>query len=81
MQIWPKNFFFTKSETGYQNNSEFYSDFESVEKNAKNLLTKKLQAKEVKFVLFYTTNLYKFLPNNLFYVHFFQIISTDLKSA
>jgi hypothetical protein len=30
-----------------QNNSEFYADLESVEKNAKNLLTKKLQAKEV----------------------------------
>jgi hypothetical protein len=28
-------------------NSEFYADFETVEKNAKNLLTKKLQAKEV----------------------------------
>jgi hypothetical protein len=32
---------------GYQNNSEFYADLESVEKNAKNLLTKKLWAKEV----------------------------------
>jgi hypothetical protein len=31
----------------YQNNSEFYADFKTVEKNAKNLLTKKLQAKEV----------------------------------
>ena len=30
-----------------QNNSEFYADFETVEKNAKKLLTKKLQAKEV----------------------------------
>ncbi len=26
----------------YQNNAEFYADFEAVEKNAKNLLTKKL---------------------------------------
>jgi hypothetical protein len=42
-----KNFFFTKFEYGYQNNSEFYADFETVDKNAKNLLTKKLQAKEV----------------------------------
>ncbi len=47
MLIWPKNFFFTKFEYGYQNNSVFYADLESVEKNAKNLLTKKLQAKEV----------------------------------
>ncbi len=35
----------------------------------------------MEFVLFYTTNLYKFLANNFFYVHFFQIFSTDLKSA
>jgi hypothetical protein len=47
MLIWPKNFFFTKFEYGYQYNSEFYADLESVEKNAKELLTKKLQAKEV----------------------------------
>ncbi len=30
----------------YQNNAEFYADFETVEKNAKNSLTKKLQAKK-----------------------------------
>ncbi len=47
MLIWPKNFFFTKFEYGYQNNSEFYAGLESVEKNAKNLQTKKLQAKSV----------------------------------
>ncbi len=47
MLIGPKHFFFTKVEYGYQNNSDFYADLESVEKNAKNLLTKKLQAKEV----------------------------------
>ncbi len=47
MIIWPKNFFFTKLEYGYPKNSEFYADFETVEKNAINLLTKKLQAKEV----------------------------------
>jgi hypothetical protein len=56
-----KNFFFTKFEYGYQNNSEFYADLESVEKNAKNLLTKKFQAKKVckigVYTLFYTTNL------------------------
>jgi hypothetical protein len=46
MLISPKNFFFTKFEYGYQNNSEFYADLESVGKNAKNLLTKKLQAKK-----------------------------------
>ncbi len=42
-----KNFFFTKFEYGYPKNSEFYADFETVEKNAKNLLTKKLKAKKV----------------------------------
>jgi hypothetical protein len=47
MLIWPKNFFFTKFENGYQKTSEFYADLESVEKNAKNWLIKKLQAKEV----------------------------------
>jgi hypothetical protein len=36
---------------------------------------------KLEFVLFYTTNLNKFLANNFFCVHFFQIISTDLESA
>jgi hypothetical protein len=31
---------------GYQNNAEFYADFETAEKNVKNLLTKKLQPKK-----------------------------------
>ena len=60
MLIWPKNFSFQKYKYGYQNNSEFYTDFETVEENAKNLLTKKLQAKEVckiGVVNFPTTNL------------------------
>ncbi len=35
----------------------------------------------VQYTLLYTTNLYMFLANNFFYVDFFQIISTDLKSA
>jgi hypothetical protein len=30
----------------FQNNAEFYADFETVEKNAKNSLIKKLQAKK-----------------------------------
>jgi hypothetical protein len=42
-----KNLFFTKFEYGHPKNSEFYTDFETLEKNAKNLLTKKLQAKKV----------------------------------
>ncbi len=42
----------------YQNNAEFYSDFEAVEKNAKNLLTK--QGAKWKSLLFNTTNLQKF---------------------
>ncbi len=55
-----KTLFFTKFEYGYQNNSEFYADFETVEKNAKNLLTKSYRQKKcakLEFVLFYTTNL------------------------
>jgi hypothetical protein len=36
-----------KFEFGYQKISEFYADIETVEKNAINLLTNKLQAKEV----------------------------------
>ncbi len=43
------------------NTTEFHADFQTVEKNAKNLLTKKLQAKEVCKIglcpLLYTTNL------------------------
>jgi hypothetical protein len=39
-------FFFAKFEYGYQNNAEFSVDFETVEKNVKNLLTKKLQPKK-----------------------------------
>jgi hypothetical protein len=37
-----KKLLFTKFEYGYQNNAEFYVDLRTVEKNAKNLLTKKL---------------------------------------
>ncbi len=33
------------------------------------------------FVLFYTTNLQKFLAKNFFWAHFFPINYTDLKSA
>jgi hypothetical protein len=39
--------FLHKIRNGYQNNAEFYADFETVEKNAKNFLTKKLQAKKM----------------------------------
>ncbi len=37
-----KNFFFAKFEYRYQKNAKFYIDFETVEENEKNLLTKKL---------------------------------------
>ena len=73
--IWPKNFLFTKFEYGYQKYAELYADFETVEKNAKNSLLKKLQAKKganLGIFLFYTTNLRKFFANNFFWVHFFQ---------
>jgi hypothetical protein len=48
----------------------------NLRKNAKMSLTKKLQAKKVtklEFSLFYITNLKKFLANNFFRVHFFQL--------
>jgi hypothetical protein len=38
--------FFTKFEYWYQNNAKYYADFETVEKNAENSLTKKLWAKK-----------------------------------
>jgi hypothetical protein len=40
---------------------------------------KKCEKSEI--LLFCTTNLQKFLANNFFWVVFFPIISTDLKSA
>ncbi len=52
--------FLIKFEYGYQNISEFYADFETVEKNAINLLTKSYRQKKcakLEFVFFYTTNL------------------------
>jgi hypothetical protein len=44
--ICSKNIFFAKFEYGCQNNAEFNGDFETVDKNAKNLLTKKLLTKK-----------------------------------
>jgi hypothetical protein len=69
--IRPKNFFFAKFEYGYQNNSEFYAGFESVEKKCKKLANKKVTGRQktcakLEFVLFYNINLYKFLANNFF---------------
>ncbi len=46
MLMWHKNFFFAKFEYGYQNNAEFYADFETVEKNVKNLLKKSYSQKK-----------------------------------
>ncbi len=76
MLIWHKNFFFAIFEYGYQSNAELYADFETVEKNVKNLLTKKLQPKQVWKIrgsplLQYTTKLQKCLANNFFWVDFF----------
>jgi hypothetical protein len=82
--IWPKNIFFTKFENGYQKSAEVYADFKTVKKNVKNSLTKKYRQKKgakLEIFLFYTTNFQKFLANNFFWVHFFSIIYTDLKSA
>jgi hypothetical protein len=81
--IWHKNFFFAKFDNGYQNNAEFYADFEIVEKNVKNLLTKKLQPKKCEkseILLFNTTNLQKFLANN-FFSEWIVFRLFDLKSA
>jgi hypothetical protein len=64
----------------YPNNPEFYADFETVEKNEKNLLTKVSWSKQVwklEFVLFYIPNLQRFLANNFFLSALFPIISTD----
>jgi hypothetical protein len=62
----------------YQNRPEFYTVFKAVEKNAKNLVGKKVwQNKCAKFVLFYTTNLQNFFWKITFLMHFLEIISTD----
>jgi hypothetical protein len=42
VQIGPKNFFFLKFELGYQKYAEFHADSKTIEKNALNLLAKKL---------------------------------------
>ncbi len=63
MLIWHWYFFFAKFEYEYQNSIEFYADFEFVKKNAKNF----------EFILFYTSYMQKFLANNFFWVHFFQL--------
>jgi hypothetical protein len=45
--IGPKNFLLSKFELGYQKYAEFHDDSKTVEKNAINLPTKKLQTKIV----------------------------------
>jgi hypothetical protein len=67
----------------YQYKTEFYADFETVEKMLKTNKKRYRQKSGAKleFVFFYTINLQKFLTNNFFNVHFFPIISTNLKSA
>jgi hypothetical protein len=42
--IGPKNFLLSKFENGYQKYAEFHADSKTVEKNAINLLAKKLQS-------------------------------------
>jgi hypothetical protein len=68
---------------GHQTLIRFYADFAIVEKNAKNLLTKKLYAKKctkLEFVLFYSTgtNMHKFLANNFVLVHFLNANSKEM---
>ncbi len=83
MLIWHKNFSFAKFEYGYQNNAEFYADFETVEKNVKNLLKKGIANKRCEkseFLLLLLTC--KVFGKELFLGGLFStIISTDLKSA
>jgi hypothetical protein len=45
--IRPKNFLLSKFELGYHKYAEFHADSKTVEKNAINLLAKKLQTKIV----------------------------------
>ncbi len=67
-----KTFYLQKLNMGIKTTQNFYADFETVEKNVKNLPTKKVSKIGVSPLL-YTTN--------FFCVDFFPIVSTDLKSA
>jgi hypothetical protein len=61
-----------------------FADFKSGQEKRKIWKQKSYKSNKyarLEFVLFYTTNLQKFLANNFFWVHFFPIISTDLESA
>ncbi len=49
VSIWPKNFFFTKFVDGYQNNTEYYADVQTVAKNIKKIANKKVIKKELLF--------------------------------
>ncbi len=72
--IGPKNFLLSKFELGYQKYAEFRVDSKTVEKNAINLLAKKLQTKIVERVECLSSFIVvsqKFLANNFFWVHFF----------
>ncbi len=64
-----------------QNFTLIWNLLRKMQKNCKQKSYSQKKCVKFEFVLFYTTNLYKFLANNFFQVHFFQIISTDLKSA
>jgi hypothetical protein len=62
---------------GYQNNAEFfYADFEAVEKNAKNVVSKSYRATKLaklELVIFCSNTLPKLLANNFIWLHFFQL--------
>ncbi len=62
----------------YQNTAEFYADFETVDKNEKKILHKKVTGKKVSKIV--VCPLLYVQTNNFFCVHFFPIISTEIKS-
>ncbi len=64
-----------------QNFTLILNQLRKMQKICKQKSYRQKKCAKLEFGLFYTTNLYKFLANKFFYVHFFQIISTDFKSA
>ncbi len=64
-----------------QNFTQIWNLLRKMQKICEQKSYRQKKCANLEFVRFYTSNLYKFLANNFFYVHFFPIISTDLKSA
>jgi hypothetical protein len=73
-----KKIFVTKFEYGYKKNAEFFADFETVETNAKNLLTKRVESWSLSSSILLTC---KSFCQITFLCALLSVISTDLKSA